>query len=127
MGVVYLAEQLRLQRRVALKLIVPELAEDDEFRRRFERESQMAASLDHPNVIPVYEAGEADGALFISMRYVEGSDLRTSIRSGGQMDPARAAGIVLQLGAGPDAPPPPRPLPPGAEPANGGVPRAPRG
>src|SRR4051795_6654172 len=103
MGVVYLAEQLRLQRRVALKLIVPELAEDDEFRRRFERESQMAASLDHPNVIPVYEAGEADGALFISMRYVEGSDLRTLIRTGGPMDAARAAGIVSQLGAALDA------------------------
>src|SRR5919206_305485 len=97
---VYLAEQVRLRRWVALKLIVPELAEDEEFRRRFERESQMAASLDHPNVIPVYEAGEADGALFISMRYVEGHDLRTLIRSGGQMDPMRAARVVLQLGAG---------------------------
>jgi serine/threonine protein kinase len=103
MGVVYLAEQVRLRRWVALKLIVPELAEDDEFRRRFERESQMAASLDHPNVIPVYEAGEADGALFISMRYVEGHDLRTLIRSGGQMEPQRAAGIVAQLGAALDA------------------------
>jgi serine/threonine protein kinase len=103
MGVVYLAEQVRLRRWVALKLIVPELAEDEEFRRRFERESQMAASLDHPNVIPVYEAGEADGALFISMRYVEGSDLRALIRGGGQMDPARVAGIVSQLGAALDA------------------------
>src|SRR4051794_9694542 len=103
MGVVYLAEQVRLRRWVALKLIVPELAEDEEFRRRFERESQMAASLDHPNVIPVYEAGEADGALFISMRYVEGSDLRMLIRTGGPMDAARAAGIVSQLGAALDA------------------------
>jgi serine/threonine-protein kinase len=103
MGVVYLAEQVRLQRRVALKLIVPELAEDEEFRRRFERESQMAASLDHPNVIPVYEAGEADGALFISMRYVEGSDLRMLIRNGGQLEPARAARIVSQLGDALDA------------------------
>jgi Protein kinase domain len=103
MGVVYLAEQVRLQRRVALKLIVPELAEDDEFRRRFERESQMAASLDHPNVIPVYEAGEADGALFISMRYVEGSDLRMIIRNTGQLEPARAARIVSQLGDALDA------------------------
>jgi serine/threonine protein kinase len=103
MGVVYLAEQVRLHRWVALKLIVPELAEDEEFRRRFERESQMAASLDHPNVIPVYEAGEADGALFISMRYVEGSDLRMLIRNTGQLDPARAAGIVAQLGDALDA------------------------
>src|SRR5436190_14546998 len=103
MGVVYLAEQVRLRRWVALKLIVPELAEDDEFRRRFERESQMAASLDHPNVIPVYEAGEADGALFISMRFVEGSDLRTLIRGTGQMEPPRAGGIVAQLGSALDA------------------------
>ena len=110
MGVVYLAEQVRLRRWVALKLIVPELAEDEEFRRRFERESQMAASLDHPNVVPVYEAGEADGALFISMRYVEGSDLRRLIRggamrrriarpgwsrsSGRRLDAAHARGLV---------------------------------
>jgi serine/threonine protein kinase len=103
MGVVYLAEQLRLRRYVALKLIVPELAEDDEFRRRFERESQMAASLDHPNVIPVYEAGEADGALFISMRYVEGYDLRAIIKAGGRLDPVRAARLVGQLGGALDA------------------------
>src|SRR5256885_7473009 len=107
MGLVYLAEQVRLRRWVALKLIVPELAEDEEFRRRFERESQMAASLDHPNVIPVYEAGEADGALFISMRYVEGSDLRTLIRGAGQMEQVRAAGVVLQVrSAAPAAPAP---------------------
>src|SRR4051795_13591100 len=103
MGVVYLAEQVRLRRYVALKLIVPELAEDDEFRRRFERESQMAASLDHPNVIPVYEAGEAEGALFISMRYVEGYDLRAVIRSAGRIEPARAARLVGQLGDALDA------------------------
>jgi hypothetical protein len=103
MGVVYLAEQVRLRRYVALKLIVPELAEDEEFRRRFERESQMAASLDHPNVIPVYEAGEADGALFISMRYVEGHDLRAVIRAAGRLDPARAARLVGQLGDALDA------------------------
>ncbi|MEA2441111.1 MAG: hypothetical protein QOH76_2535 [Thermoleophilaceae bacterium] len=103
MGVVYLAEQVRLRRWVALKLIVPERAEDEEFRRRFERESQMAASLDHPNVVPVYEAGEADGALFISMRYVEGSDLRAIIRAGGRMDPGRVSRLVGQLGGALDA------------------------
>jgi hypothetical protein len=103
MGVVYLAEQVRLRRHVALKLIVPELAEDDEFRRRFERESQMAASLDHPNVVPVFEAGEADGALFISMRYVEGSDLRAIIRGAGGIEPARAAHLASQLGGALDA------------------------
>jgi serine/threonine protein kinase len=68
MGVVYRAEQLRLGRRVALKLIAPELAEDPEFRERFERESRIAASIEHPNVIPVHEAGESDGVLFIVMR-----------------------------------------------------------
>ena len=103
MGVVYLAEQIRLRRYVALKLIVPEFAEDDEFRRRFERESQLAASLDHPNVIPVYEAGEADGALFISMRYVEGSDLRAVIRAEGRIERGRAARMMAQLGAALDA------------------------
>ena len=103
MGLVYLAEQVRLRRWVALKLIVPELAEDEDFRRRFERESQMAASLDHPNVIPVYEAGDADGALFISMRYVDGHDLRALIRAGGPMDAGRVAGLVGQLGSALDA------------------------
>src|SRR3954469_9633878 len=105
MGVVYLAEQVRLRRYVALKLIVPELAEDDEFRRRFERESQLAASIDHPNVIPVYEAGEAEDVLFISMRYVEGHDLRAVIRSAGRIEPARAARLVGQLGDALDAAP----------------------
>lgn len=103
MGVVYLAEQVRLRRYVAIKLIVPELAEDDEFRRRFERESQLAASIDHPNVIPVYEAGEAEGVLFISMRYVEGHDLRAIVKSSGRLEPARAARLVAQLGDALDA------------------------
>jgi protein kinase-like protein len=103
MGVVYLAEQTRLHRYVAIKLIVPEYAEDEEFRRRFERESQLAASLDHPNVVPVYEAGEADGALFISMRYVEGSDLRQIVRLEGRIGAHRAANLIAQLGAALDA------------------------
>ena len=103
MGVVYLAEQVRLRRRVALKLIVPEYAEDEDFRRRFERESQLAASIDHPNVITVHEAGESDGNLFISMRYVEGSDLRELIRREGRLDQARAAWIVSQVAAALDA------------------------
>ena len=77
MSVVYLAEHDWLQRRVALKILAPQLAEDERFRERFVRESRLAASLDHPNVIPIYEAGATGGDLFIAMRYVEGTDLRT--------------------------------------------------
>src|SRR5690348_15736765 len=75
MGVVYRATQLALQRPVALKAMAPELAEDPVYRERFERESHLAASIDHPNVIPVYEAGEADGTLYLIMRWVPGTDL----------------------------------------------------
>ena len=82
MSVVYLAEDLRLRRRVALKLLAPELAEDEAFRKRFLEESELAASLDHPNVVPIYAAGEADGRLFIAMRYVEGRDLKELLRGG---------------------------------------------
>ena len=77
MGVVYRATDLSLERPVALKLIAPELAEDERFRERFLREPRLAASLDHPNVVPIYEAGERDGQLYLAMRYVEGSDLKT--------------------------------------------------
>src|SRR3954466_6897225 len=85
MGVVYVAEQVALGRRVALKVISPELAEDADFRARFKHEARIAASIDHPNVIPVYEAGEVDGLLFLSMRYVEGTDLRGLIRELGRL------------------------------------------
>src|SRR6266496_792418 len=64
MGVVYLAAHLRLKRKVALKLIAPELAEDPKFRERFLRESELAASLEHPNILPIYDAGEVDGQLY---------------------------------------------------------------
>ena len=72
MSVVYLAEDLRLKRRVALKLLAVGLAEDESFRDRFLRESELAASIDHPNIIPIYEAGATEDILFIAMRYVEG-------------------------------------------------------
>src|SRR3954454_4292954 len=71
MGVVYVATHLALNRRVALKLIAPDLAADEGFRERFKQESMTAASIDHPNVIPIYHAGEEDGKLYITMRYVE--------------------------------------------------------
>src|SRR6266511_6357205 len=94
MGVVYLAQQLALDRRVALKVISPELSDDPEFRERFSREAQLAAAIDHRNIIPVYDAGEADGRLYISMRYVKGLDLRTVLQLEGPMDPERALGIM---------------------------------
>jgi pSer/pThr/pTyr-binding forkhead associated (FHA) protein/predicted Ser/Thr protein kinase len=103
MGIVYRAEELALQRRVALKLILPEHSEDARFRERFRRESKVAASIDHPNVIPVLEAGDEDGVLFITMRLVEGTDLRALIATEGRIDPLRAARIVAQVGAALDA------------------------
>jgi hypothetical protein len=103
MGIVYRATQLGLDRTVALKLIAPEFAHDRQFRERFKRESRLAASIDHPNVIPVYEAGEAAGALFIAMRWVEGANLLTMIKRGGGLEPEKAARITAQVGAGLDA------------------------
>ncbi len=103
MSVVYLGEHEWLQRKVALKVLAPQLAEDDRFRERFIRESRLAASLDHPNVIPIYEAGASGGDLFIAMRYVEGSDLRTLLQGEGALDPARAIAIVRQAAAALDA------------------------
>ncbi len=104
MGVVYRALQLDLDRPVALKLIAPQLAEDPDFRQRFVRESRAAASIDHPNVIPIYYTGESDdGSLYIAMRYVEGSDLRTLVRAVQRLDPPRAAYIVSQVARALDA------------------------
>jgi DNA-binding beta-propeller fold protein YncE len=100
MGVVYRATQLALQRPVALKLIATESAHDASFRERFKRESQLAASIDHPNVIPIYEAGEVDGSLFLAMRYVEGTDLGALIAAQGALEPAHAVRIVAQVAAG---------------------------
>src|SRR5690349_23906921 len=79
MGLVYRATDLALDRVVALKIVAPELAGDDQFRDRFKRESKVAASIRHPHVIPVYHAGEEDGRLFITMQYVEGIDLKELI------------------------------------------------
>jgi serine/threonine protein kinase len=103
MGAVYLAIHTRLNRKVALKVLVPELAEDDLFRERFIRESQLAASLEHPNAIQIYNADEVDGVLFIAMRYIEGSDLRQLLREQGQLSAKRTVEIVQQVAGALDA------------------------
>src|SRR3954469_22436398 len=103
MGVVYRATHLALERTVALKVVSPELVEDATTRQRFLRESKIAASIDHPNVIPVYYTGEEDGVAYIAMRYVPGEDLRTLVRDGGPLERGRAARIVAQIGAALDA------------------------
>ena len=102
MGVVYRAEDLALGREVALKVIAPTLAGDPRFRERFARETRIAAGLEHPNVVPVYGAGEENGRLFIAMRFVEGADLQSVLRDG-RLPPDRAAGIVSQVAAALDA------------------------
>jgi pSer/pThr/pTyr-binding forkhead associated (FHA) protein len=103
MGVVYRAEELALQRPVALKLILPEYSRDARFRERFRRESMVAAAIDHPNVIPIFDAGDEDGVLYITMRLVVGTDLRALIVAEGRIEPLRAARIVRQVGAALDA------------------------
>ena len=102
MSSVYLAEHLRLHRKVALKLMAPELADDDRFRERFLRESQLAASLDHPNVVPVYDADESGGVLYIAMRYVEGRTCASCFAATARST-RRAVAIVGQAAAGLDA------------------------
>jgi serine/threonine-protein kinase len=103
MGVVYQATQLNLGRPVALKLITPDRASDSDFRERFERESRLAALIDHPNVVPVYEAGEAEGHLYLVMRWVRGTDLHALLKREKRLSPEVAATIVAQVGAGLDA------------------------
>jgi serine/threonine-protein kinase len=103
MGMVYRAVDLRLERTVALKVLSPALADDREFRERFERESRLAALIDHPNVIPIYEAGEAQGVLFIAMRWVAGSDLRGILADAGALDPRRVVLLLDQVASALDA------------------------
>jgi serine/threonine protein kinase len=103
MGVLYLAMEPGLERRVALKLIVPEAAADHVFARRFAEESRIAASIEHPNVVPIYAAGEEDGVPFIAMRYVSGSDLGKRISRQGRLQPGLAAALIAQVGNGLDA------------------------
>jgi DNA-binding beta-propeller fold protein YncE len=103
MGVVYRATQLALDRTVALKVIASGLLEDQTVRARFVRESKVAASIDHPNVIPIYYAGEEDGIAYIAMRYVAGDDVRSLVRREGPLEASRAAHIVAQTGSALDA------------------------
>ncbi|MGN6792305.1 MAG: serine/threonine-protein kinase, partial [Streptosporangiaceae bacterium] len=97
MAVVYRAYDERLDRRVALKVLAPSLAADNAFRTRFIRESRAAATVEHPHIIPVYDAGDAGGCLFISMRYVQGGDVRALLADGKALPPARAWNIVTQV------------------------------
>ena len=103
MAVVYLAHRLSLGRKVALKILDPALAEDEAFRERFIRESRIAAGLEHPNIVTVYDAGEADGLLYVSMRYVEGTDLERLLEARGRVSPSVALSIVSQSAAALDA------------------------
>ena len=97
MGTVYLARDLALERAVALKILVPELARDERFRERFLSESRLAASLEHPHIVPIYSAGEDDGNLFIAMRYVEGRDLDALLADVGKLEPGRSVALLRQL------------------------------
>jgi YVTN family beta-propeller protein len=103
MGVVYRAHDVALERSVALKLLSPSLAEDRDFRERFLVESRLAASLEHPNVVPIHDAGEADGQLYLAMRYVEGTDLKRLLQEDGPLAPARAIAICAQVAEALDA------------------------
>jgi serine/threonine-protein kinase len=105
MGVIYRATELRLGRAVALKLIATEQASDPDVRERFEREARLTASIEHPNVVPVYAAGEEDGHLYLVMRYVPGTDLHHLLKEAHppRLAPARAASIVAQVADALDA------------------------
>ncbi|MDP9343329.1 MAG: protein kinase [Actinomycetota bacterium] len=94
MGVVYRAQHTRLKRLAALKVLAPEVADEPDFRERFERESELAAAMDHPNIIPIYDAGEADGTLYIAMRFVEGTDLRALLEGVGPLTASRAVDLL---------------------------------
>ena len=102
MGVVYRAYDLALERPVALKILAPELAEDERFRERFLRESRLAASIDHPNIVPVYDAGEVAGELYIAMRYVDGAELKQLLAEG-PLPKEEAVAIAGQIAAALDA------------------------
>src|SRR5919106_6043285 len=103
MAVVYRAEHVHLQRRVALKIPSSETANTPGFRERFIRESRIAALIQHPHLVTIYDAGEADGQLFIAMQYVDGADLGDVLEHEGPLDPARAYGYLRQIASALDA------------------------
>jgi YVTN family beta-propeller protein len=103
MGAVYRARDADLGRTVALKVLAPEFAGNERFRERFLRESRLAASLDHPHIVPIFRAGEADGVLFLAMRYVEGTDLSRLVEDEGPLDPERVVALVEQAASALDA------------------------
>ncbi|MEU5236438.1 serine/threonine-protein kinase [Streptomyces lydicus] len=103
MAVVYRAEDLRLGRTVAVKLLAPELARNDTFRKRFTHESRVAAAIDHPHIVPVFEAGETEGMLYIAMRYVQGRDLAALLDRDGPLPLETACRIALQVASALDA------------------------
>jgi predicted ATPase len=103
MGWVYRARHLHLARTAALKVLAPSLAEDSTFHERFIRESQLIAAIEHPNIVPIYDAGEVDGLLYIAMRYVDGFDLKTLIAQRGSLDLDETLAIVEQAAAALDA------------------------
>ena len=102
MGSVYLAENAA-GHRIALKVLLPEVARDERFRARFLRESQLAARLEHPSIVPVIESGEEDGQLYLAMEYVDGSDLRDVLRREGRLEPDRALALIGQVASALDA------------------------
>lgn len=103
MSWVYRAEQVALERKVALKILLPELGEDQSYRERFLRESRLAASIEHSHIVPIYDAGEAAGYLYIAMKLVEGKDLRALLGSGNAVAPARALSLLEQAAGALDA------------------------
>ena len=103
MASVYRARHLVLQRPAALKVLIPAMAHDDRFRARFLGESRTAASLDHPHIVPIYDAGESGGALYIAMRLIEGSDLRAVLETEARLEPRRAVDILGQVASALDA------------------------
>jgi sugar lactone lactonase YvrE len=103
MGVVYRAYDLRLKRSVAVKFVAPSLALDERFRERFARETELVMSLEHPNVVPIYDAGDVDGRLYLAMRLVEGPDLGSLLRVEGALEPDRAVAICAQIASALDA------------------------